>query len=742
MFYPIKSGTKILVGEGFQCYLPKIPHKSTILFSDQKKEDQYWRRQPIPIFYKDRSLEEEYQREKEYELVIRGQKKSITHFDPVLERYRRQEWHRRIFGVWFMNNGEPTYITNHHYWYLQWCQFDHKQNEGYPFYYEYSKKNFYIRQWCEENPKSLGYMMIAARGTGKTNEEIACVTNRATYLHKHKVAYQGKNYLVDTKGVLIQTKTVPLFNSLPDFFKPQYSHGTEAKNELIFTRPSTRGKEVRIKEFGPDLELNSRIYAALPKVEALDGATLNDILETEIGKCHPVQIADIFQRHLTNERCVVRNHRKTGMLRKESTVEEMDEGGDECLKLWKKSDPTILDGNGFTGSKIHRHLISALDTDTSLEDYIDKDKKNWGPPCDKYGNVSRSIAQLKITNDRDAVKNNLRELSSRMRKSPINETEAFIKDQSKSIFNIQILSTSLQHLRHEMVNPPYVTGNFYWLKERFGAVGFKADNFAGRFNVAQFPDEYRTSKNPDNWKVLNNFGKEWGFDRKGESKILAFPKNNQLFRIATDPIQYTQTKDPRASKASIHGFRLYDHSVDIGKEKSKWQSHNFVFEYITRPDDPMTYCEDLAMACFFWGCSVLPEKNIKTINQFFEQNGLEKFLAYPRDFVDGIGLDVQNTSDDAGLASTTEVIDGYIRELIPFINEHCMRMPFDRTIEDWMNFDPNNRTMHDPTVSSGLTLVHARKMYVEEDKTETKISDWFDRIDNSGASSKIIEEDY
>ena len=38
--------------------------------------------------------------------------------------YIEQEFDKREEGFWFMNNGEPTYITGTHYMYLQWTKID------------------------------------------------------------------------------------------------------------------------------------------------------------------------------------------------------------------------------------------------------------------------------------------------------------------------------------------------------------------------------------------------------------------------------------------------------------------------------------------------------------------------------------------------------------------------------------------------------------------------------------------
>jgi hypothetical protein len=748
MFFPIRNGTQIIVGEHgerFPCWIPPLPEdKSEIINWGLPKEEQYWKREPIPKWYLERSLEEEYKQAEDMKLVLSGKKKSIF-IDTMCERYRRRDYYRRKYGVFVMINGEPVYLTNHHFYYLQWCKFDHKENEGYPYYYEFSRTNFYIRQWSEENPWSMGYMFIGPRATGKSNEELACIANRATMLHNHRAALQSKHFENDAKGVLIQAKMVPLFNALPKFQKPEYAHGTNTQSELVFRRRSITGKQTTGLDFSPDVELTSTIFAAPPGEKALDTETLSDLFEDEIGKCNPREVADIYVRHEVNLKCTFRNNRKIGVLRKTSTVEEMDEGGDECFKLWKDSDPKIIDGNGFTTSKIHRHLISALDTDTSLVDYIDAKGKNYGPPCDKYGRVNKEIANIKIQNDFDAVKHDLKKLSGRMRKSPRNPSEAFIKDQSKSIFNIMLITNRLEHIRNGMARKPYVKGNLYWLKEKYGPVWWERDDHAGRFNFAWFPDEfsagYEKNQMPgETGRILNNVTKEWGYNMKGEAQELITPGNMKLFRIATDPIKYTKTKDPRASKAAIHAFRMYDHLVDGGKRSRKeWETHNFFVEYCNRPDDPAQYVEDLAMLCIFLGTKVLPERNIPYVNESFEQNGLQRLLFYQSEAVEDIGLTVQTTSEDAGYATTPEVTNYLTTRLIPYINQDIDRCPFDDTIEDWGNFDPLNPTKSHLTFSSGLALVHSEKVIKEDAPIESRINEWFESYDNSGQNGTFAQ---
>ena len=54
--------------------------------------------------------------------------------------YIETEFDNREYGVWFMNNGIPTYMTGGHYMYLQWTTID----IGYPEFREANRLLYYI----------------------------------------------------------------------------------------------------------------------------------------------------------------------------------------------------------------------------------------------------------------------------------------------------------------------------------------------------------------------------------------------------------------------------------------------------------------------------------------------------------------------------------------------------------------------------------------------------------------------
>ena len=94
---------------GLQIGLPPAPKE--VYSRSSKKEEQYWETVPL---VKDLS-----------------RIKSIFQWHDTPDEFKSQwvdfieeEFNRREEGHWFMNNGDPVYITGTHYMYLQWTKID------------------------------------------------------------------------------------------------------------------------------------------------------------------------------------------------------------------------------------------------------------------------------------------------------------------------------------------------------------------------------------------------------------------------------------------------------------------------------------------------------------------------------------------------------------------------------------------------------------------------------------------
>ena len=107
-----KSKGKAVEISELKICIPKKPSKG-ILGYRKSKVNQKWERTPLP---------EDWD-------ILDSKSKS---------KFIEQEFTRREQGVWFYNNGEPTYITGAHYYYLNWGKID----IGYPDYRDRDRRFF------------------------------------------------------------------------------------------------------------------------------------------------------------------------------------------------------------------------------------------------------------------------------------------------------------------------------------------------------------------------------------------------------------------------------------------------------------------------------------------------------------------------------------------------------------------------------------------------------------------------
>lgn len=717
MYIQFQNYRKYVIDGLYTVWLPPIPPHEEIQGWELKKEDQFWRRQPLPKFYEERRPAELLIQKREREMVEAGLIKKVTHVDPVLERYRRDQWKKRFNGVWFYNCGEPVYITGGHWFYLQWEKLDHDENDGYPLFYESQVDRYYFKQLCWEDPYCLGYLEIGARGFGKTSEEVGLQLENITRPpHNRHAALQSKTE-ADAQDILFKKKMLPMFNALPDFFKPEYNHPTDSERKFNFKRDSTQGKNSKKTKFGDDYELGNTVNVFSAKVKALDGQTLTDIINDEVGKTDPKKEANIAERTAVNMRCVWRNGRKRGLLRLTSTVEEMDKGGDQAYDVWNDSNPRERDANGHTTSKLYRLFVSTLKTQTDL--------------ADKYGRIPVEEAYKKIMNARKPVEDDPYKLSMIMRKDPLTEEEAFIKDQAKCIFNIFTLTKRIQELKR-MKNLPGQAGFLDWVGQKDGDVTFvpKAE---GDFRIWDWPmDEHK------NRKIHN----ACTFMHDGDGKKLWLPCNDDIFASGGDPIKWIKTDDPRASFMAGHGFYKFDHYYDSAdKPVLEWRSHNLLWAYHGRHEDPEEDYENIIKAMRYWGHMHMPESNINDFNKHLASRGYIKFRIVRRDFdKDIINQKNKGVTGGEGVQTVPEITNTYIRVIKQYITRHGMRCPDLPLLMQLRDFDPENPTKSDRVISLGYTLLACLKRAEEEtgQRDRDLMKNIFSEYDISGHRSREI----
>jgi len=325
---------------GLLVVLPKKPRKSEILFHNQPKKLQLWKRIPMPEeMRRIRSMDEWFEKPAEFRNKFRS--------------YIEQEFQRRRDGVWFYNNGEPTYITGRHYMFLQWSKID----IGYPSYLAFQKDIFTHMAACEADPRCFGQLYTKCRRSGYTNVCSAVLVDEASQVKEKLLGIQSKTGK-DSQENIFMKKVVAIFRSYPFFFKPIQDGTTNPRMELAFREPSKRiTKNNKTSQIGD--ALNSVINWKNTTNNAYDGEKLHMLYLDEAGKWEkPTDIREAWRIERT---CLIVGKRVVGKALVGSTVNPMNKGGEEYRELWADSDPNERNQNGRTRSGLYRIFIPAYD---------------------------------------------------------------------------------------------------------------------------------------------------------------------------------------------------------------------------------------------------------------------------------------------------------------------------------------------------------------------------------------------
>ena len=665
------NGTKgeSLELHGILVVLPKKPKRSEILFHDQPKAMQMWRRIPMPEeLQRLRSMDEWYEKPAEFRRKFSG--------------YIEKEFERRRNGVWFYNHGVPTYITGRHYMLLQWSKID----IGYPYYLAFQREIFLHMAACEADPRCIGQLYTKCRRSGYTNICASVLVDEASQVKDKLLGIQSKTGK-DSQENIFMKKVVPIFRSYPFFFKPIQDGTTNPRMELAFREPSKRITKNNKTSLKGDA-LNTIINWKNTTNNAYDGEKLHMLYLDEAGKWEkPVDIREAWRIERT---CLIVGKRVVGKALVGSTVNPMDKGGEEYKNLWEDSNPNERNANGRTKSGLYRIFIPAFE---ALEGFFDR----YGNPVidDPQGSVlgidDEDIdvgSKTYLKNERESLKSDPSELNEVVRQFPFTEEEAFRDSIEGSLFNVGKIYQQIDH-NNDLYPNPVVRGNFMW-KEKDKEVIFSPDP-NGRFRVSWQPEP------SDRNKVVEDRGKKK-------------PGNAHVGVGGVDSYDLDQTVDGRGSKGALHLYNKFNMQAP---------ANMFVVEYASRPDLANIFYEDVLMAAFYYGYPLLVENNKYGIVRYFESRGYDNYLLDRPDF-----LKAGSTSTKTkGIPSNSQdVIQSHAQAIEAYIHDHVGEnaesgamgnMYFNRTLEDWIGYKITNRTKFDLTISAGLALLAAQKVKKE-----------------------------
>jgi hypothetical protein len=671
---PNNSDGPIIEIESLSIQLPK---PEGFLFSDLPKEQQMWKRQDIP-----RELAQINSMDDWYE--------SPREFQQKWSPYIEQEFKRRKEGLWFMNNGEETYITGHHYMFLQWSSID----IGYPTYLDFQRKLFVHLSACESDPRCLGQIYTKCRRSGYTNMSAAVLVDEGSQVKEKLLGIMSKTG-TDAQEAVFGSKIIPIFKGYPFFFSPIIDGTTNPRMELAFREPSKRITK-KNKTTSRGEALDTIINWKNTTNNAYDGSKTHMLFLDEAGKwLNPNDIREVWRIHRT---CLLVGRRVIGKAMVGSTVNPLDKGGREFRNLYYDSDPNDRNENGRTKSGLYKIFIPAYD---AMEGFFSQYglpivEDPEAPTLTEDGTITDIGARTFLKNERKGQQNNSYELNEIIRQFPFTEDEAFRDSTKSSLFNIQKIYEQIQH-NEELYPNPVVIGNFQWKDGKMDSEVIFAPDPNGRWRVAWLaPADIRNKR-----KIENN---------------KAVAPNGAFGVMGVDSYDLDTTLDYRSSKGACHVYNKFS---------MEHPSNMFVAEYASRPPLAKIFYEDILMAAVFYGYPVLIENNKYGIARYFESRGYDEYLmnrpahlASTSSKMNVKTKGIPSNSQDV-IQAHAQAIESYIHDHVGLHNETGKfgRMYLNRTLEDWINFKIDDRTKFDLTISSGLALLAAQKQVKEVKKT-------------------------
>ena len=629
-----------------------------------------------------------------------------------------EEFKRREEGFWFMNDGEPTYITGSHYMYLQWSKID----VGAPDFREANRLFFIFWEACKADKRCYGMCYLKNRRSGFSFMSSAETVNLATISSDSRYGILSKSG-ADAKKMFTD-KVVPISINYPFFFKPIQDGMDRPKSELAYRVPASKftRRKITTNEKQEELVgLDTTIDWKNTGDNSYDGEKLNLLVHDESGKWERPD--NILNNWRVTKTCLRLGSRIIGKCMMGSTSNSLDKGGDNFKKLYNDSDVTKRNRNGQTRSGLYSLFIPM---EWNYEGFIDE----FGRPVfdtptrECYGPDGELIDVGVIENwenEADGLKEDQDALNEFYRQFPRTEEHAFRDETKNSIFNLVKIYEQIDYNEGIRNDSVINTGNFQWANGvKDTQVVFYPDP-KGRFNVSWFP-----SSSLQNRVILKNG--------------VRYPGNEHIGAFGCDSYDISGTVDGRGSKGSLHGLTKF--SMEDAPP-----NHMFL-EYIARPQTAEMFFEDVLMALVFYGMPLLAENNKPRLLYYLKRRGYRGFsmnrpdkvwnkLSTAEKEVGGI----PNSSEDIKQAHAA-AIEMYINDYVGHLGDgNYGNIYFNETLKDWAKFDINKRTKFDAAISSGLAIMACnRHLYTPRaDIKKPKLNLNISRYTNSGNISQIIK---
>lgn len=693
-----KDGTlgEIYCINGLKIGFPQKPEHKEIINWDKTAENQKWQRETAPV-----GLNEDSQ------------------FDDEYTDYIEDQFKKRDEGIWIYLNGKAVYIPGTYWFFLSW----YKEEDGYPKLRIIQNELMIFWEACKADFRSYGIIYLKNRRFGWSalcNNEKLEVGSKTENKLLGMISKKGG----DAKKLF--KRLVTAFKRLPPFFQPEVDGQTTPKTELVFSEASKKRKAGEKITAGEGLD--TVISWANTEGNAFDGDKMFRVSCDECGKW-PKDVP-FSQYWGVVKTCLRLGSRIIGKAMVGSTVNAMKKGGEEFKKVWNLSDQSDRNQNNQTKSGLYRLFIDAA---YCIEGFFDlygfsivEDPKK--PVLNELNEYKSIGAATFLKNELDSLKDDPEAYNEQLRQFPRTERDAFRDEATDCSFNLMKIIEQMDHNENELGENEIERGNFTWKDGiQDTEVIWRPDPTNGRFWIARGchpPAEFQNKKEK---KMING--------------VLAWaPLAAHLGSLGVDPYNRSKTVDGRGSKGSIH--------INTKTQTSHLPNEGYILEYIDRPKTVALFYEDLIMCAHYYSMPFLMELSNEKMLTDNKDRGYRHFsLNNPMK----IWSDLSPTEKELGGAPPQDAkigeqqfyaIEAYVEDHIGVARDESKRtigemgyMPFNRTLEQWKDVDPQARTKFDAYISSSLAKLANQRRVIAAPPAREKAVMPFETFNNEGLIS-------
>lgn len=672
--------TKITYEVNGEDYTIKEPIPKYVDGEVLKKEDQYFRRRELPEFMH----------------RVKKNKAGDLEWDEEQKKFIRLEFDRcKERGYWFMNNGKPTYITNIHYFYLQYYTLE---NGKHPEYRDVDRRWFYFLECCLKKGYVKGIVRLKKRREGATSQTCCMILWQAIFFKNSRCGIVSKTD-IDAETAYLDM-VLNAWNELFIFFKPDHDRYIQRKIRIRENKKKDKkgieGDEIDILASGDD-NGSSEISHRATALNSYDSGRLTLLLVDEAAKWSKVNILKYVPIVL---KTMMEGIKRVGFCIIPTTMNNYNDGGENFVQLWRLSNQFQSSG-GRTQSGLYKYFVPAYDgypgfigkygesiIDTPTPSQLKYLTSEYDDSMDITRDELKLGARLYLENKLASLTDETLKIEAR-RADPFTEEDALLDGRTGNYFVPEYLNRQLQRIQD--AQKVIRVGRLD--EDEKGNVHF-IDDPKGGWHFLELP------QNPNAYRLING---------------LKFPVNTSVIKIGCDPFRNTHHVSNRVSNGTIVVMKNED-SVN-----PREGGYPFGF-YRGRPRLKGLFYEELDKCCRYMSAKANVERDIDDFYEFFLNIKRIQYLRNTPSSVIDPQLDPK-TADKKRLLKGTASADRFAlnKELeftILWFERHWMDIWFPEIIEDLRPYDHENRTKSDLTVALMMAVVDMASVRTRKELAE------------------------